>query len=123
LKTKDLNFGSETKSVQMAENKGSNGFGTECSNSEDRRSVLNAEVKQNADVERRLRRWRGLSWRAKIIFDFTPEVRFTEAKSSEWQKIAGERLLAAANDDGPKWENERMEIGDSTQPRSATLDR
>ena len=59
--------------------------------------------------ERRDRDAKAGFWQ-KIIVDLTPEVGFTEAKSSERRKIEGERLLAAANDDGPKWESANWKI-------------
>jgi hypothetical protein len=71
-----------------------------------------AEQRKREARERRDRDAKAGFWQ-KIIFDLTPEVRFTEAKSSERRKIEGKRLLAAANDDGPKWEsaNWRRERG------------
>ena len=40
------------------------------------------------------------------MFDFTPEVQFTEAKNSERRKIRVKRRYIAANDDGFLWEEE-----------------
>jgi hypothetical protein len=41
----------------------------------------------------------GAGLEQKIIFDFTPETRFTETKSSERRKIEFKRRSIAANDD------------------------
>jgi hypothetical protein len=66
----------------------------------DESDSLTAEFAEHTEKKDRQGRSAKAGLGQKIIFDFTPETRFSEAKNGERQKIGVEQRYIAANDDG-----------------------